>query len=49
MTAKTTVDWLRFRTQAQPMVALEAVRPLFGELGGASWALSSHARSRSRT
>lgn len=31
---KTTVDWLRFRTQAEPMAGLEAVRPLFGQLGG---------------
>lgn len=33
MTPKTSVDWLRFRTQAQPLEGLEAVRPLFGELG----------------
>lgn len=30
---KTTVDWLRFRTQAQPMEGLEALRGLYGELG----------------
>lgn len=34
MSAKTTVDWLRFRTQAEPLEGLEAVRPLFGGLGG---------------
>lgn len=33
MTAKTTVDWLRFRTQADPQQGLEALRPLFGDLG----------------
>ncbi len=27
---KTTVDWLRFRTQASPLEGLEALRPLFG-------------------
>jgi DNA relaxase NicK len=31
--AKTTVDWLRFRTQAQPLEVLEALRPLYGDLG----------------
>lgn len=31
--AKTTVDWLRFRTQAKPNEALEALRPLYGDLG----------------
>lgn len=30
---KTTVDWLRFRTQATPNTALEALRPMFGDLG----------------
>lgn len=30
---KTTVDWLRFRTQAQPLEGLEAVRALYGDLG----------------
>ena len=29
---KTTVDWLRFRTQAKPLEALEAIRPLYGDL-----------------
>ena len=29
---KTTVDWLRFRTQAKPLDALEAIRPLYGDL-----------------
>lgn len=33
MIAKTSVDWLRFRTQAEPLVGLEALRPLFGTLG----------------
>lgn len=34
MTAsKTTVDWLRFRTQAEVLPTLEAVRALYGELG----------------
>lgn len=33
MTAKTAVDWLRFRTQAEPLDGLEAMRPLFGDLG----------------
>jgi phage replication initiation protein len=32
---KTTVDWLRFRTQAQPKDGLEAIRGLYGDLGGA--------------
>lgn len=27
---KTTVDWLRFRTQAEPRAVLEAMRPMFG-------------------
>lgn len=31
--AKTTVDWLRFRTQAQPLEALEGLRPMYGDLG----------------
>jgi DNA relaxase NicK len=30
---KTTVDWLRFRTQAQPLEGLGALRGLYGELG----------------
>lgn len=30
---KTTVDWLRFRTQATPLAGLEALRPLYGTLG----------------
>lgn len=29
---KTTIDWLRFRTQAKPLEALEAIRPLYGAL-----------------
>lgn len=29
---KTTVDWLRFRTQAEPRDVLEALRPMFGEV-----------------
>lgn len=36
MTAtKTTVDWLRFRTQAEVLEGLQAVRALYGELGQA--------------
>lgn len=31
--SKTTVDWLRFRTQADVLPGLEALRPLFGDLG----------------
>ncbi len=30
---KTTVDWLRFRTQAEPLQALQALRGLYGDLG----------------
>lgn len=30
---KTTVDWLRFRTQANVRPGLDALRPLFGQLG----------------
>lgn len=30
---KTTVDWLRFRTQTEPREALEALRPMFGTVG----------------
>jgi DNA relaxase NicK len=30
---KTTIDWLGFRTQADPREALEALRPMFGTLG----------------
>lgn len=33
MTQKTSVDWLRFRTQAKPLEALEALKPMFGDLG----------------
>ena len=33
MTQKTTVDWLRFRAKVQPLEALEALRPLYGDLG----------------
>jgi phage replication initiation protein len=29
---KTSIDWLRFRTQADPLQALEALRPMFGTL-----------------
>lgn len=29
---KTTIDWLRFRTQAKPLEGLEAIKPLFGDL-----------------
>lgn len=32
--SKTTVDWLRFRTQAQPLEGLEAVKTMYGALGG---------------
>lgn len=28
--AKTTIDWLRFRTQAQPLDVLASMRPMFG-------------------
>ena len=31
---KTTIDWLRFRTQAEVLEGLEALRPLYGDLGG---------------
>lgn len=30
---KTTIDYLRFRTQAEPLEALEALRPMFGSRG----------------
>jgi phage replication initiation protein len=30
---KTSVDWLRFRAQASPLEALEALRPMYGDLG----------------
>lgn len=30
---KTTVDWLRFRTQAEPLEGLAALRGLYGDLG----------------
>lgn len=33
MTQKTTVDYLRFRVQAEPPAVLEAIRPMFGTLG----------------
>ena len=29
----TTIDWVRFRVQAEPGEALEALRPMFGDLG----------------
>lgn len=32
---KTTIDWLRLRTQAEPRAALEALRPMYGTLGPA--------------
>lgn len=32
--SKTTIDWLRFRTQANPREGLEALRGLYGEAGG---------------
>ena len=31
MSTKTTIDWLRFRTQATVLEGLEAIRPLFGD------------------
>ena len=33
MIQKTTIDWLRFRTQSGPKKTLEALRPVFGTLG----------------
>lgn len=30
---KTTIDWMTFRTQADPREALEALRPMFGTIG----------------
>lgn len=30
---KTTIDWMTFRTQADPREALEALRPMFGTVG----------------
>jgi DNA relaxase NicK len=30
---KTTVDWLRFRTKSSPLEALEALKPMYGDLG----------------
>jgi phage replication initiation protein len=30
---KTTVDWFRFRTQANPLEALEALKPMYGDMG----------------
>lgn len=35
MTQKTSVDWLRFRTQADVLPGLEAIRSLYGEIGPA--------------
>ena len=32
---KTTIDWLRMRSQADPRQCLEALRPMYGELGHA--------------
>lgn len=32
-TTKTTVDWLRCRTQASPLQVLDGLRPLYGEIG----------------
>lgn len=31
--SKTTVDWLTFRTQAEPPAALDGLRPLYGDIG----------------
>jgi hypothetical protein len=31
---KTTIDWLRFRTQADPGDGLRAVQALYGDLAG---------------
>lgn len=33
MTQKTTVDWLRFRAQTEPRDILQALRPMFGDIG----------------
>jgi DNA relaxase NicK len=33
--SKTTIDWLRFRTQSEPRDGLEALRPLYGDIGSA--------------
>lgn len=30
---KTTIDWMTFRTQAEPLQALQALKPMFGTLG----------------
>lgn len=30
---KTTIDWLRVRTQAKPLEVLEAIKPLYGDIG----------------
>lgn len=30
---KTTIDWMTFRTQSEPLQALQALRPMFGTLG----------------
>lgn len=35
MTQKTTVDWLRFRSQTEPRDILQALRPMFGDAGPA--------------
>ena len=32
---KTTIDWLRFRTQSEPRDVLEALRPMYGAAGAA--------------
>jgi len=32
---KTTIDWLRYRTQPAPVEGLDALRPMFGDLGSA--------------
>lgn len=34
-TQKTTIDWLRFRAQAEPREIVKTLMPLFGEFGGA--------------
>ena len=31
---KTTIDWLTFRTKAEPIQALEALKPMYGMVGG---------------
>lgn len=32
---KTSIDWLRFRTQTEPRAILEAIRPMYGVIGSA--------------